>query len=49
MQLKEKLEKAVAQEEYERAALYRDRLKALDKRAAGKESCDSLAPGESSL
>ena len=49
MQLKEKLEKAVAQEEYERAALYRDRLKTLDKRAAGKESCDSLAPGESSL
>lgn len=49
MQLKDKLEKAVAQEEYERAALYRDRLKALDKCAAGTEGSDSLASGESGL
>lgn len=49
MQLKAKLDQAVAQEDYERAAMYRDRLKALDKCAASAESSDALAQGECSL
>ena len=45
MQLKVKLEQSVAQEEYEKAAMYRDRLKALDKCAVGQADFD-LAEGE---
>ncbi|MBO5730633.1 MAG: UvrB/UvrC motif-containing protein [Treponema sp.] len=49
MQLKEKLEQSIAQEEYEKAALYRDRLKALDKCVAGSDCSDSLSQGECCL
>lgn len=45
MQLKVKLEQSVAQEEYEKAAMYRDRLKALDKCAVGPVEFD-LSEGE---
>lgn len=45
MQLKVKLEQSVAQEEYEKAAMYRDRLKALDKCAVGPVEFD-LSGGE---
>ncbi len=40
MQLKVKLEQSVAREEYEKAAMYRDRLKALDKCAVGNNYSD---------
>lgn len=46
MQLKEKLERSVAQEEYEKAAMYRDRLRALDRCAVGS---DSAAEGDGGL
>lgn len=49
MQLKKKLEQSVAQEEYEKAALYRDRLKALDKCAVGTEIPDAHSSGECSV
>ena len=49
MQLKKKLEQSVAQEEYEKAALYRDRLKALDKCAVGTEIPDARSSGECSV
>lgn len=45
MQLKVKLEQSVALEEYEKAAMYRDRLKALDKCAVGPVEFD-LSKGE---
>lgn len=45
MQLKVKLEQSVAQEEYEKAAMYRDRLRALDKCAVGQVEFD-LSEGE---
>ena len=45
MQLKVKLEQSVALEEYEKAAMYRDRLKALDKCAVGPVEFD-LSEGE---
>ena len=49
MQLKEKLEQSVAQEEYEKAAMYRDRLKMLDKIAVGAEEAASPVKGEYGL
>ena len=45
MQLKVKLEQSVALEEYEKAAMYRDRLKALDKCVVGPVEFD-LSEGE---
>lgn len=42
MQLKVKLEQSVAQEEYEKAAMYRDRLKALDKCVVGQVDFDQV-------
>ncbi len=46
MQLKVKLEQSVAREEYEKAAMYRDRLKALDKCAVGRPDADLSDGGE---
>lgn len=49
MQLKEKLEQSVAQEEYEKAAMYRDRLKVLDKIAMETEGVKSSVEGDFGL
>lgn len=46
MQLKVKLEQSVEQEEYEKAAMYRDRLKALDKCAITKNEVDVVSQGD---
>mgnify|MGYP002513106544 CR=1 FL=1 len=47
--LEKKIVEAAEAEEYEKAALYRDRLKALDKCVAGSDCSDSLSQGECCL